>query len=469
MASTLSPNMNLIIPGVGTENGPNYAFDVNSSLTLIDQHDHSPGNGVQITPAGININADLAMNDNELTAVSAVVFSAVSSETEVQALYVKQGPETPLTNDLWFNDGNGNQVQLTSGGLVNATIASLPGESYSAGTFFWVQGNGSTTPANFDIGSITIRPNVAGTVNGVRVNPPSGISSQYDLNLPLLPVAQSFLLLDSSGNITASVPVSLGITGSMIANGTITLNKLATSVLQWNTQTFNSSGTFTVPAGVNQVYVIGAGGGGGGGGGAGSQSGTSGGGGGGGGGGAIPYLFTLPVTPAASLTVTIGIGGTGGSGGAALGNGSIGGTGANSVFDSLVFPGATGGNGGVFAGAGGGAGSGVRWASNVAGAGGASGGAGPGSAGDRSIMAAGGAAGGTSNSGGGGGGGAAGFGAGANAGGGGSPSGGGNPALANSSGGGGGGGGHGLATSSGGSAGGNGGSGRMTVYWLGSP
>ena len=97
---------------------------------------------------------------------------------------------------MWYTDGNGVPIQLTSGGLVNATIASLPGESYAAGTFFWKQGNLSTTPANFDIGSITLRPNVAGTTFGVVLNPPAGITSEYDIQLPLLPASNSFMLLD---------------------------------------------------------------------------------------------------------------------------------------------------------------------------------------------------------------------------------------------------------------------------------
>ena len=36
MSFTNSPNMNLPIPTVGGEPGPNYATDVNSSLTLVD-------------------------------------------------------------------------------------------------------------------------------------------------------------------------------------------------------------------------------------------------------------------------------------------------------------------------------------------------------------------------------------------------------------------------------------------------
>lgn len=234
MAFTNSPNMFLPIPGVGTEQGPNYAIDVNSCLTLVDQHDHSLGKGVQIQPNGLNINSNLTFNDNSATNVASIVFTEQTSVNTLQALYVKPGVETPITEDLWFNDGNGNQVQITSNGTVNATIASIPGESYAAGTFFWKQGALSTVPANFDIGSITLRPNVAATTFGVTLSPPSGITSQYAIALPLLPVANSFMAIDNSGIITATIPTANGITASNIANNTITAAQIANNTITTN-------------------------------------------------------------------------------------------------------------------------------------------------------------------------------------------------------------------------------------------
>jgi hypothetical protein len=65
-----------------------------------------------------------------------------------------------------------------------------------------------------------------------------------------------------------------------------------------NYQQFTTSGTFTVPSGVRFVNVLIVGGGGGGGNG-----------GGGGGGGGVVFVPNYPVTPAGSLTVTVGTGG----------------------------------------------------------------------------------------------------------------------------------------------------------------
>lgn len=205
MAFTLSPNMALSIPSVGSEPGPNYAIDINNCLTTLDQHDHSPGRGVMITPAGININVDLAINSNNLVGAGSLSFTALSAATSTtQALSVAPGSESPAIQDLWYTDSAGNKVQITSNGQVFATIANIPGESYNpvTGVFTWKQGAGSTTPANFDIGSVTIRPNIAATSNGITISPPAAIASQYTLTLPLLPNSgHGYMNVDSSGNI----------------------------------------------------------------------------------------------------------------------------------------------------------------------------------------------------------------------------------------------------------------------------
>lgn len=199
MSITFSSNMNLPIPGVGTENGPQFAFDINNSLTLIDRHDHSPGLGVLITPLGLNINIPLSFQNNLATNVQGISFFTQDAQnTTTQTLYAYPGGEFPILNDLWYFDGT-NQVQITKAGALNAPAASIPGQSYAGGTFTWKQGSGSTTPANFDIGSVTIRPNVASTANGVTLSPPSSISSAYSIDLPLLPASTSFVTMNSSG------------------------------------------------------------------------------------------------------------------------------------------------------------------------------------------------------------------------------------------------------------------------------
>ena len=226
--------MNLPLPNpAGSSNpepGPQYGLDQNQGSLIIDGHNHTPGSGVQITPAGLNINTNLTFQNNQATNIYGVLFSSPASSSHLAFLYTNSNSGGGVT-DLFYNDGAGNVIAITTAGAVNATIASIPGESYSGGTFTWVQGAGSTTPANFDIGSITIRPNTAGTTNGVVLGPPSGISSKYNVQLPAVPgVNTGIMQIDTSGNmISTLVPdnATIVISSQILEVGTIQTANIA--------------------------------------------------------------------------------------------------------------------------------------------------------------------------------------------------------------------------------------------------
>jgi hypothetical protein len=229
--------MNLIAPNPGgtpnPETGPQYALDQNQDLLIIDAHNHSPGSGVAITPAGMDISTNLNFQNNSPYNVYSVVFSAPAPTSSLTTLYTNTQTGGGLI-DLFFNDGAGNVIALTKAGEVNATIASLPGESYAGGTFTWKQGSGSTTPANFDIGSVTIRPNVAATTNGVVLGPPSAISSQYNVQLPIVPAQTSIMQLDTSGNMLATLVTdnsSIVISSQVLQIGTLPTHSVSQSTL----------------------------------------------------------------------------------------------------------------------------------------------------------------------------------------------------------------------------------------------
>lgn len=232
MSITNSPNMTLPIPGVGTELGPAYAFDIDNCLTLIDSHDHTPGRGVQITPAGININVNLPFNGNSATSLLNTVFNAQSTATSVlQALSVAPGSEITPLQDLWYTDSAGNKVQITSNGALAAVSTTVQGISYALGTFAFRQTQDSlpTTPANLDAGSVTIRPTTAGTPFGVTLSPSGGISSLYTLTLPLPVVQTSFVTQDPSGVLSGSVPIAGGIVQSNLAANSVGTSQLINS------------------------------------------------------------------------------------------------------------------------------------------------------------------------------------------------------------------------------------------------
>lgn len=234
-SSFLTPNMSLVVPVVGQEFGPSWASDLNSSLVIVDAHSHLPGSGVQITPAAININADLSFNsiNNAINLRSlrfAVQGASLSLASDLSCLY--SSPSS--TGDLWFNDGSGNQIRITQSGTVagsSGTITGLPSGTASAsyqsgsGTFQFQQA--TSTAANIDVGSLIVRypgsyPTPSG--NAIIIEAPSSLSSLYALVLPQLPVSTSLLSLDTVGNITTNaidaVVNSLTVTSTpLTANG----------------------------------------------------------------------------------------------------------------------------------------------------------------------------------------------------------------------------------------------------------
>lgn len=268
MASTITPNMGLIVPGVGTEPGPTWANDLNASLGILDEHNHSPGQGVQITPAGIDINTDLPMNNNNLTLVATVRFTAFSmslpgSAPNLGVVYV-------AGNELYYNDEAGNVVQITNGGSVNAGAGSITGlpsgtasASYSAGSQTFVWQSATSTPANMDGGSFIFRDIVANSF-GVTVSAPIGLAADYQMFWPAsLPGSQKFLTLDSSGNIAAqwapdNVTIQVASNLLQIVPNSITFNQLAvrgsgTTATLGQVGISPSCGTFTTSA---SAYVV---------------------------------------------------------------------------------------------------------------------------------------------------------------------------------------------------------------------
>lgn len=225
--------MNLPIPQVGNEPGPQYAQDINNCLTLVDQHNHSPGYGTRINPNGIDINSDLAMNTNNLTTARSVRFIPQNNPlvlaTDIGCLY-------EVVNDLYYNDGLGNNIRLTQSGSVagtNGSIANLvppASVTYVSLSQTVVFQSAANVAANVDVRNVVLRTNAVSSP-GLTLSAPPAISSDYSLQLPPLPVSMLPMMLDSSGNmstgqITTGLIVNNAITTPLINNGAVTRAKL---------------------------------------------------------------------------------------------------------------------------------------------------------------------------------------------------------------------------------------------------
>lgn len=240
--------MNLVIPSIGLEPGPDWASDVNASLTILDQHDHSPGHGTTIPPSGININSDLSFNNNNLIQARSlrmfVQSAALGLVSDIGCLYV-------TGVDLYYNDVSGNQIQITAAGGVAGTPGSIGGLTAPASatyvplssTFVW-QSN-VNTPANMDFASAILR-NLTVSSFGLTLNPPSAMGANFSITLPTLPATQKILTLDNSGNMGAvydvdNVTIEIVSNNLQVKDGSITTAKLATGAAIGNI----TSGTVT--------------------------------------------------------------------------------------------------------------------------------------------------------------------------------------------------------------------------------
>jgi hypothetical protein len=198
-------------------------------------------------------------------------------------------------------------TNTSTGSTVNCSaLASLCSSSTDT---ICSQPNPTNADANGNYGFWTKPSRVQVAITGIGVN---GKLITYDLGVGMLdagPVSFPNNIQGSGGLLTLPAgPDTLVArnTTDTLTNKTIagTSNTLS---LRVQTQIFTSSGTFTIPAGVTSVKVMGVGGGAGGSGGSTGNTGS----GGGGGGTFIKWLSGL--TPGNTLIVTVGAAGSGGA------------------------------------------------------------------------------------------------------------------------------------------------------------
>src|ERR1041384_2821397 len=108
MADTIpSPNMSMPVPIPGQTPGPDWADDYNACLSIVDQHNHSPGSGTTISQSGITLTAgdttfdSLNFNTSNAYALRSCRFSNLGSAlalgTDLNCTYVAGG-------EFYFND-----------------------------------------------------------------------------------------------------------------------------------------------------------------------------------------------------------------------------------------------------------------------------------------------------------------------------------------------------------------------------
>lgn len=238
--STISPNMNLTIPTVAVDPGPDWANNINASLVNIDSHNHTTGNGVPVPTAGILINMDLTFNGFNSTSVKTVRFvsqPAPLTSPNLTCVYVVNG-------DLYYNNAAGAQIPITSGSAVVGAPGTITGlfppasASYFAGTFTF-QSN-TNTPAAMNFGPISVGAVVANS-KFVTIGASPAMAADYSVILPTVQgVANSYLKNDGAGALSWASNTGAGFVplGAVIA----TMNNLPGAYVCTGTTAADSSG-----------------------------------------------------------------------------------------------------------------------------------------------------------------------------------------------------------------------------------
>src|SRR3990172_2310868 len=152
--------MALVLPTVNGSSDT-WGTELNTALTALDSHDHSTGKGTKITPAGLNVNADLELNDFALTEIQGTQFQDQAADpvgiSKRRRCYVKSG-------ELYFIDDDGNIVQITANGTINAAsvggitgLTSPAACTYSSITTAFAFTSTASTPAGLDSSDHRIR------------------------------------------------------------------------------------------------------------------------------------------------------------------------------------------------------------------------------------------------------------------------------------------------------------------------
>jgi hypothetical protein len=191
------------IPTPSVTAGPLWAQEVSDFLTEVNDGFAA---GVR-SSVGLTVDAALPMGGFALTGCGGVYLDAIAAPTaQTQLLYALTGGE------LHYVDGNGDDVQITSGGQLNAAgISGINGDygagdpadvSYVAATSTFVFTQDPGVSAKIDVGDIRLRETTASAL-AVTLKSPGSLAVAYNVTFPAaVPASTSLVLMDSSGNLS---------------------------------------------------------------------------------------------------------------------------------------------------------------------------------------------------------------------------------------------------------------------------
>ena len=133
--TTTTTNMTLVLPTPGQRLGPTWASDINTAMNLIDAHDHTSGKGVTLGVSSFTIDADVNYN-NSYALLNANYLSLDETATPgtdfPEATYPSIVFSGGANGELYYNDGNNNQIPITSGGVLNVPASATAAKAFSS-------------------------------------------------------------------------------------------------------------------------------------------------------------------------------------------------------------------------------------------------------------------------------------------------------------------------------------------------
>lgn len=212
----IGQTQNLTIPAVGTA-GTTYATQINAALEAIEDVLET-----KITPASMNINQTLSMAQNAIEN-AAYVGIIDNGQPSVSGALFRDG------GDLYWNNGSGSQVQITSGNSLSLTTVGAIGGNYSdagsvaevkylyASNDYYFFSNASTNVvANLVAGGLTFTSETAAgypySIAATTFTRATGGSS-YTATWPnAAPAGKRIVQIDNTGAVTYENDIDGGLT-----------------------------------------------------------------------------------------------------------------------------------------------------------------------------------------------------------------------------------------------------------------
>lgn len=263
VTSSITPNMSLVTDIPNVTNGPQWGIDTSTNFTTIDSHNHTSGSGIQIPVAGLNINTDLPLQNNNLTFARSVI---LNNNAAPLSLSSDIGSLSNVSGNMTWNNGTGVAIQITAGNSLNSGLiggitglgGSAAAVTYSDSSKTFTFTANPTASAGIDVGNITAHGKLfitgsGGVVIDQKIDTTSGATGSFTIfttagNVLISSSAGGATIISSSGLISNS-PVtfssSLNVVGNANLTGNLNVKGILTVAGATTLQNVNAqSGTF---------------------------------------------------------------------------------------------------------------------------------------------------------------------------------------------------------------------------------